>query len=141
MPTTRDIPSMGDMYQIVAVAMPKLREPCYKCNGFIQTDSTTHQPCYVCNAVGWLPTKNLQNIIINIEYNYTLVLHHDMMGWMADVTLDGVAKGWLDDERPVYGDPVTAVYASLYRTINKPSRSLSTPTYKNTLYTNWDASH
>ena len=86
-------------------------------------------------------SQNLQNIIINIEYNYTLVLQHDMMGWMADVTLDGVAKGWLDDERPVYGDPVTAVYASLYRTINKPSRSLSTPTYKNTLYTNWDASH
>ena len=140
MPTTRDIPSMGDMYQIVAVAMPKLREPCYKCNGFIQTDSTTHQPCYVCNAVGWLPTKNLQNIIINIEYNYTLVLQHDMIGWMAKVTLDDEATHWLDNERPVYGDPVTAVYAALYRSITKSSRiPVNTPD-KQALYTNLDVS-
>ena len=59
---------------------------------------------------------------------------------MADVTLDDVPKDWLDNERPVYGDPVTAVYAALYRVITKSSRSPSNVPHKEALYTNLDAS-
>jgi len=77
---------------------------------------------------------------MNVEYNFTLVLQHDMIGWMAKVTLDDEATHWLDNERPVYGDPVTAIYAALYRSITKSSRiPVNTPD-KQALYTNLDVS-
>ena len=153
MTITKGTPSMKDIYSAVATQMTGLREPCNKCNGLNLTEAiigertvsitseTTYQPCHVCNGVGWLSTHDLQNIIMNIEYNFTLVLQHDMIGWMAKVTLDGEAKDWLDHERPVYGDPVTAVYAALYRSITKSSRSTAaTTTPKQALHTNLDVS-
>ena len=135
MTTTSGIYSMKDMYIAVAAHMTKLQERCTSCNGLDLTEATIgdhtvavtsetiYQPCNVCDGVGWLPTRSLQNIIMNIDYNFTLVLQNDMIGWMADVTLDGVSKDWLDNERPVYGDPVTAVYAALYRSITASSRT------------------
>jgi hypothetical protein len=150
MTTTDGIYSMKDMYTAVATQITSLQEPCNSCNGLNRTiatiggnsveitSETTYRPCNVCGGIGWLPTRSLQNIIMNVEYNFTLVLQHDMIGWMAKVTLDDEAKDWLDSERPVYGDPVTAVYAALYRAITKSSRS---PTHKEALYTNLDASH
>ena len=152
MTTTSGIYSMKDMFTAVATHMTKLQEPCNRCNGLNKTNTTinehtvdvtsetTYQPCHVCGTLGWLPTQNLQNIIMNIEYNFTLVLQHDMIGWMAKVTLDDEATHWLDNERPVYGDPVTAVYAALYRSITKSSRiPVNTPD-KQALYTNLDVS-
>ena len=152
MTTTNGIYSMKDMYTAVATHMTKLQEPCNRCNGLDVTKATiegrtvavtseTHyQPCHMCGTLGWLPTQNLQNIIMNVEYNFTLVLQHDMIGWMAKVTLDDEATHWLDNERPVYGDPVTAVYAALYRSITKSSRiPVNTPD-KQALYTNLDVS-
>jgi len=136
MTTTNGIHSMKDMYSAVATHLVGLKEPCNSCNGLNQTEAiingntvditseTTYQPCHVCGTLGWIPTRDLQNIITNIEYNFTLVLQHDMIGWMADITLNGEDKDCYN-ERPVYGDPVTAVYAALYRTITKPSRSPS----------------
>ena len=146
MTTTSGIYSMKDMYSAVATHMTKLQEPCNGCRDWTTTwdDEPTNpsggQPCHVCNGVGWLPTQHLQNIIMNIDYNFTLVLQHDMIGWMADVTLDDVSKDWLDNERPIYGDPVTAVYAALYRAITKSSRTPGSTPAKGTLYTNLDAS-
>ena len=151
--TTSDIYSMKDMYTAVATHLTNLQEPCTKCNGLDQTKTTieghsieitsgtTYQSCNVCGGIGWLPTRSLQHIVMNIDYNFTLVLQNDMIGWMANVTLDGVSKDWLDDERPVYGDPVTAVYAALYRVITKSSRSPGKVPHKKALYTNLDASH
>ena len=135
MTTTSGIYSMKDMYIAVAAHMTKLQERCTNCNGLDLTEATiggndveitsetTYQPCSVCGGVGWQPARNLQHIVMNIDYNFTLVLQNDMIGWMADVTLDGVSKDWLDNERPVYGDPVTAVYAALYRSITASSRT------------------
>ena len=149
MTTTSGIYSMKDMFTAVATHMTKLQEPCNRCNGLDRTigdhtvaatSESTYQPCHVCGALGWLPTQNLQNIIMNVEYNFTLVLQHDMIGWMAKVTLDDEATDWLDNERPVYGDPVTAVYAALYRSINKSSRTPSNTPAKQALYTNLDVS-
>ena len=152
MTTTSGIYSMKDMFTAVATHMTKLQDPCDACYGVDRTEATiegrtvavtseTHyQPCHVCNAVGWLPTRDLQNIVINIAYNFTLVLQHDMIGWMAKVTLDDEATHWLDNERPVYGDPVTAVYAALYRAITKSSRTPGNTPDKQALHTNLDAS-
>jgi len=153
MTTPRGIYSMKDMYTAVAMHMTKLQEPCNKCNGLDRTEATidghtvavtsetTYQPCHVCGTLGWLPTQNLQNIIMNIEYNFTLVLQHDMIGWMAKVTLDGEATDWLDNERPIYGDPVTAVYAALYRAITKSSRTPGDTSSQVALNINFDVSH
>jgi hypothetical protein len=130
---------MKDMYTAVAKQMPKLQEPCNGCQDW--SESIDGRICTVCNGLGWLATQNLQNIIMNIEYNFTIVLQHDMIGWMADVTLDGIEKNWLDNERPVYGDPVTAVYAGLYRAITKFSRSPDSTPHNKSLHTNLDVSH
>ena len=152
MTTTSGIYSMKDMFTAVATHLTSLQEQCNSCNGLDRTKATigdstvditsdtTYQPCHVCGTLGWLPTQNLQNIIMNVEYNFTLVLQHDMIGWMAKVTLDDEATHWLDNERPVYGDPVTAVYAALYRSINKSSRTPSNTPAKQALYTNLDVS-
>ena len=146
MTTTNNIYSMSDMYVAVAEVLPNLQELCSICYNFDSDDDTPseiairHIPCHVCNSRGWLPTRDLQNIIMKVEYNFTLVLQHDMIGWMADITLDGVSKEWLDNERPVYGDPVTATYAAMYRVTNKSSRSPGHTPSKKSLYTNLDAS-
>ena len=152
MTTTDGIYSMKDMYTAVATQITSLQEPCNSCNGLDQTKATigdstvevtseiTYQPCHVCGTLGWLPTQNLQNIIMNVEYNFTLVLQHDMIGWMAKVTLDDEATDWLDNERPIYGDPVTAVYAALYRSITKSSRTPGSTPSKVALNTNLDVS-
>jgi len=146
MTTTNNIYSMSDMYVAVAEVLPNLQEVCSICYNFNSDgngDGNTPSEittCHVCNSRGWLPTRDLQNIIMKVEYNFTLVLQHDMIGWMADITLDGVSKEWLDNERPVYGDPVTATYAALYRVTNKSSRSPGHTPSKKSLYTNLDAS-
>ena len=142
MTTTSGIYSMKDMYTAVATVLPKLQEVCRICNDF-DSDNTTQSEttCQVCGTLGWLPTRDLQNIIMNINYNFTLVLQHDMIGWMAKVTLDDEAKDWLDYERPVYGDPITAVYAALYRAITKSSRTPGDTPSKVALNTNFDVSH
>ena len=152
MTTTSGIHSMKDMFTAVATHLTNLQEQCNTCSGIDRTEETiggrtvavtsesTYQPCHVCNALGWLPTRDLQNIIMNINYNFTLVLQHDMIGWMAKVTLDDEATDWLDHERPVYGDPVTAIYAALYRAITKSSRTPGSTPRKEALYTNLDVS-
>ena len=152
MTTTSGIYSMKDMFIAVATHLTSLQEKCNACTYPVPTiatieghtvavtSETNYQQCNVCNALGWLPARNLQNIIMNINYNFTLVLQHDMIGWMAKVTLDDEATDWLDYERPVYGDPVTAVYAALYRAITKSSRTPGDTPSKVALNTNLDVS-
>ena len=137
--------NMQDIYHAVAKQLPKLQEPCSKCaivdRHTVEVPSEIgYQPCNVCDGIGWLPILNLQNIITNIEYNFTLVLQHDMIGWMADITLDNVSTDCHDNERPIYTDPVAAIYAGLYRAIITSSRRLNNIVSKKTLYTNLDAS-
>lgn len=146
MTTTNNIYSMSDMYVAVAEVLPNLQELCSICYNFDSDDDTPseiairHIPCHVCNSRGWLPTRDLQNIIMKVEYNFTLVLQHDMIGWMADITLDNVSTDCHDNERPIYTDPVAAIYAGLYRAIITSSRRLNNIVSKKTLYTNLDAS-
>jgi hypothetical protein len=69
-----------------------------------------------------MPTTNLNTIITSIDHPFTLVLSNDMMGWMADVALDGAP---LDGgETPMFENPLDAVYAALYRSLTerKPQR-------------------
>ena len=119
----------NDMYRHVAVEMPALREDCKFCialtrdivanmrDGFVGFGD-----CVVCMGQGWMPTTNLNTIITNIDHPFTLVLTNDMIGWMADVALDGAP---LDGgETPMFDNPLDAVYAALYRSLTerKPQR-------------------
>jgi len=129
MTTTGDAPGMHDMQLIVAKHLSKLQEPCSDCREDEGLYTAHHSEisdttlCDTCRSTGWVATLNLQKIIMNIEYNFTLVLQHDIIGWMADITLDGVPKSWLDNERPVYSGPVDAIYAGLYRVLANALRS------------------
>ena len=119
----------SDMCRNVAHMMPQLRVGCGFCVALTR-DVIAHVndsfvgfgDCVVCMGLGWLPTTNLTTIIKSIDHPFTLVLTNDMIGWMADVALDGNA---LDGcETPVFDTPVDALYAALYRSLDdrKPQR-------------------
>ena len=121
-----------DIFSAVASIMPKLRDSCATCsmrhttaaNKMIYTsvDQVGYGDCTLCMGMGWIATKNLHQIIHNIEYPFTLVLQNDMIGWMAEIQLSD--KDSPNSDRPVYDNPVEAVYAALYRTLidSKPKR-------------------
>ena len=119
----------NDMYRNVAHLVPQLRESCGFCIALTR-DAIAHisdgfvgfGDCVVCMGQGWMPTTNLNTIITNIDHPFTLVLTNDMIGWMADVALDGAP---LDGgETPMFDNPLDAVYAALYRSLTerKPQR-------------------
>jgi len=119
----------SDMYRNVAYVMPQLREGCKFCIALTR-EATAHVgdgfigfgDCIVCLGQGWLPTTDLTTIIKSIDHPFTLVLSNDMIGWMADVALDGNA---LDGrETPMFDSPLDAIYAALYRSLDsrKPQR-------------------
>ena len=111
----------SDMYRNVAYMVPQLREGCKFCIALTR-EAAAHVSdgfvgfgdCVICMGQGWLPTTNLTTIINSIDHPFTLVLSNDMMGWMADVALDGKALG---GEAPMFDTPLDAVYAALYRAL------------------------
>lgn len=119
----------SDMCRDVAHLVPQLRESCGFCIALTR-DTIAHisdgfvgfGDCVVCMGQGWMPTTNLNTIITNIDHPFTLVLSNDMIGWMADVALDGAP---LDGGKtPMFDNPLDAVYAALYRSLTerKPQR-------------------
>ena len=111
----------SDMYRNVAYMVPQLREGCKFCIALTR-EAAAHVSdgfvgfgdCVICMGQGWLPTTNLTTIINSIDHPFTLVLSNDMMGWMADVALDGKVLG---GEAPMFDTPLDAVYAALYRAL------------------------
>lgn len=119
----------SDMCRDVAHLVPQLRESCGFCIALTR-DTIAHisdgfvgfGDCVVCMGQGWMPTTNLNTIITSIDHPFTLVLSNDMLGWMADVALDGAP---LDGGKtPMFDNPLDAVYAALYRSLDnrKPQR-------------------
>jgi len=123
-----------DIFSAVASIMPKLRDSCATCSmrhidsnitgegSITSVDQVGYGDCTLCMGMGWIATKNLHQIIHNIEYPFTLVLQNDMIGWMAEIQLSDEDSP--SSDRPVYDNPVEAVYAALYRTLidSKPKR-------------------
>lgn len=105
-----------DTYSAVATMLPKLKEICSMCSSRNSTeDEVGYGDCPICRGQGWKPSKNLQNIIQNIEYPFTLVLQNDMIGWMAEIKINDKESPSIDN--PTYDTPVAAVYAALYRAL------------------------
>ena len=114
-------PTTSDMYRNVAYMVPQLREGCKFCIALTRAAAAHVRDgfvgfgdCVICRGQGGLPTTNLTTIINSIDHPFTLVLSNDMMGWMADVALDGKALG---GEAPMFDTPLDAVYAALYRAL------------------------
>ena len=112
----------SDMYRNVAYVMPQLREGCKFCIALTR-DAVAHVSdgfvgfgdCIVCMGQGWIPTTNLTTIIKSIDHPFTLILSNDMIGWMADIALDG--KSLDGSDAPMFDNPLDAVYAALYRAL------------------------
>ena len=73
----------NEISRAVAQVLPVLQVPC-TCK-IMQSTS----PCGYCQNRGWIPTISLSHIITNLEYPFTLVLSNDMIGWCAEIVLDG----------------------------------------------------
>ena len=97
----------------------EIQVPCMRCMG---TDSHWRakfiklRPCQNCDNRGWIPTKSLQNIIMNIKYPLTLLLKNDMIGWSAEIAIDGESLK-ANSDRPAYDNPVDAVYEALFEAL------------------------
>ena len=119
----------SDMYRNVAYIVPQLREGCKFCIALTR-EAAAHVSdgfvgfgdCVICMGQGWIPTTNLTTIIKSIDHPFTLILSNDMIGWMADVALDGTALEGSDT--PMFDNPLDAVYAALFRSLKdrKPQR-------------------
>ncbi len=112
----------GDMHRAVAHMRPQLREGCGFCialtkDGVAHTNEgfVGYGDCIVCMGHGWLPTMDLTTIITNIDYPFTLVLSNDMLGWMADIELDGAPLERNGTPMELFDSPADAVYAALYQ--------------------------
>ena len=97
----------------VASVIDELQIPCMHCMGL---NSYKLKPCQHCEGRGWNHTKSLHNIITNIKYPLTLVLKNDMIGWSAEIAIDGTSLK-VDSDRHAYNDPVDAVYEALFEAL------------------------
>ena len=114
----------GSRRVFVALHLPKLRAHCIKCAG----SDGIQLKCDLCDDRGWVPVRNIRDIIMNIEYPFTLVLRNDILGWMAEITLDGSSDDTDGSTSEAYKEPVEALYNALYRSLipridhNQPRR-------------------
>ncbi len=97
----------------VAAVIDELQIPCTRCMGI---NSHKLLPCPQCDSRGWTYTKSLQNIIMNIKYPLTLLLKNDMIGWSAEIAIDGSSLK-ANSDRPAYDSPVDAVYEALFEAL------------------------
>ena len=106
----------NDISKAVANVLPALQQRCPACRFVIRDDVTLFQrDCSICENRGWLPTRSLEAIITNLEYPFTLVLSNDMIGWCAEIVLDGDTPTGKD--KKAYDDPVYAVYEALFEAL------------------------
>jgi len=53
---------------------------------------------------------------MNIKYPLTLLLKNDMIGWSAEIAIDGESLK-ANSDRPAYDNPVDAVYEALFEAL------------------------
>ena len=103
----------SDIAKAVATVITELQVPCKLCEDLFTKDNYTI--CPRCANKGWFPTHDLHKIIINIKYPLTIVLTNDMIGWCAEIALDGdIPTG---KNKTIYDDPVYAVYEALFEAL------------------------
>jgi len=103
--------TINDICKSVAAVIVELQVPCVICLG----QSNIYKVCIRCDDRGWIPTQDLSKIIMNIKYPLTIVLHNDMIGWSAEIALDGdIPTGMA---KQVHDNPVYAVYEALFEAL------------------------
>lgn len=103
--------TISDICKSVAAVITELQTPCITCLG----QSNIYKVCKCCDVRGWTPTLDLNRVITNIKYPLTIVLRNDMIGWCAEITLDGDIPTKMDKQ--VYTNPVYAVYEALFEAL------------------------
>ena len=100
----------NDICKSVAAVIPELQNPCMSCMGY-KRSACTH-----CDGLGWQPSKQIDRIITNVKYPLTIVLKNDMIGWSAEVALDGDGLK-TNGYRQAFDNPVDAVYEALFEAL------------------------
>ena len=100
----------NDICKSVAAVIPELQNPCMACMGY-KRSACTH-----CDGLGWQPSKQIDRIITNVKYPLTIVLKNDMIGWSAEVALDGDGLK-TNGNRQAFDNPVDAVYEALFEAL------------------------
>ena len=100
----------NDICKSVAAVIPELQNPCMSCMGY-KRSACTH-----CDGLGWQPSKHIDRIITNVKYPLTIVLKNDMIGWSAEVALDGDGLK-TNGNRQAFDNPVDAVYEALFEAL------------------------
>ena len=103
----------NDISKAVANVIPALKQPCDTC----YTGNFFQDYCDSCDNEGWIPTKDLETIIMNIEYPFTLVLSNDMIGWYASITLDNKSFTKIYTNVNTYNNPIDSIYEALFETL------------------------
>ena len=103
--------TINDICKSVAAVIVELQVPCVICLG----RSNIYKVCIRCDDRGWIPTQDLSKIITNIKYPLTIVFKNDMIGWCAEVALDGDVPTGKDQQ--VHDNPVYAVYEALFEAL------------------------
>ena len=110
----------NDICIAVASVIEELQQICMHCLGIrpykLQPYYQGRILCVRCLDRGWYPTESLDNIITNIKYPLTLLLKNDMIGWSAEIAIDGDSLK-ANSDRPAYDDPVDAVYEALFEAL------------------------
>ena len=101
--------TISDTCKSVAAVITELQVPCMRCRDYASVD------CTRCDGIGWIPTQSLEHIITNIKYPLTIVFKNDMIGWSAEVALDGDMPTGTD--RTAYDNPVYAIYEALFEAL------------------------
>ena len=100
----------NDICKSVAAVIPELQNPCMSCMGY-KRSACTH-----CDGLGWQPSKQIDRIITNVKYPLTIVLKNDMIGWCAEVAVDGDGLK-TNGNRQAFDNPVDAVYEALFEAL------------------------
>ena len=103
--------TISDICKSVASVVTELQVSCITCLG----QSVDSVVCRRCEDRGWTPTLDLNRVITNIKYPLTIVFKNDMIGWCAEITLDGdIPTG---RNKQVHDNPVYAVYEALFEAL------------------------
>ena len=103
--------TISDICKSVASVVTELQVSCITCLG----QSVDSVVCRRCEDRGWTPTLDLNRVITNIKYPLTIVFKNDMIGWCAEVALDGDIPTGKDQQ--VHDNPVYAVYEALFEAL------------------------
>ena len=103
--------TISDICKSVAAVITELQVPCITCLG----QSNAYKVCIRCDDRGWNPTLDFNRIITNIKYPLTIVLQNDMIGWSAEIALDGDIPTGMDKQ--AHDNPVYAVYEALFEAL------------------------